>query len=196
MKLVVIIDNKPVDKKLLDKLFVDGAIVDEEIEYLSILMAIDDDNYEVAADIAFTKISQKLNNKHIPSNTVDLRFVVDLFLRPRDREDTKTPESKTGLNLLNAFVDKYYNEFGEMHCFIMSKISTGGPVYDYTAEQLSNISGGMSLLEKPITKVGMKNELIDSEYPVYMYTDILDEKHNSKLINIAFVKAIIWGERN
>ncbi len=195
MKVVVMIDNIKKDRKLLNDLFHDDTVVKEDIIYIPSDVVITNEDYNAYAADVFNDISSVLNEKQIQLNSVDLRIVVDLFLKPLDREDVKTINDKTGLMLLQSFVDKYASEFKKLHCFIMSKISTGGPVFDYTAKKLAAIKGGMILLQKPIAKVGFKSDLMVCQYPVYLYTSILEDKYCSTYAHIAFANAVIMGEK-
>ena len=196
MKAVVIIENIEKDQELLDKLFSDKSIVREDIVYLSLFVEIPHKDFEDKAIYVYDEITTILNDSGIPINSVDLRLVVDLLLKPKDREDSRTPSDKTGLVFLRTFTNMYFDKFSSIHSFLTSKINTGGAVYDYVSNELSKIQGGMILLDKPITQVGpTKFELADDLFPVFKYSEILPDEQNSRFEHISFVNAIVRGEK-
>ncbi len=195
MKVIALIENKFDDKVILDDLFTSNPIVPTDVKYISFRLDILDNEYQEKAQIVYDAVVNQLVNEGVPVDTVDLRLVVDLYLRPDDQEDIRAVESKTGLLFIKSFVETYAEHFESVHSFLMSKIVSDGSAFDYNKERLIEIEGGVTLLKKPVTVVLDKPELADDKFGALDYTDVLEENKNSRFRHISFINAVIYGER-
>ena len=196
MKVVALIENIPEDKVILDELFSRASIVPDDVKYISFDINILGNEYQEKAQDVYDGVIQMLQDEGIPTDTVDLRLVVDLILRPNDDEDFGTPEPKTGLIFIRKFVEEHAEQFESVHSFLMSKNASVGSAFEYNKERLLEIEGGVSSIEKPVTVVSGISKLADGKSGAMENTDILDESLNTRYMHVAFVNAVIYGERH
>lgn len=195
-KVIVLIENDQEDYEILNDLFENYDVLPADCIYISEVLEIQSEQYDKYADQIYEKIRKTLAQKDISLKDVDLRIAIDLFLKPNDLGEPRfTIGDKSGFILLKLFTNKYLNYFGIVHSFMMSKITTGGEVYDYTEEELKKLKGGVALLNKPITVVKGHAKLIEAKYFSYLYTGILEPSKCTRRAYKAFVNAIIYGER-